>query len=41
MKSENGQEHYMQLVSNITKDVSSDDKGTQKIISSIAKEVTI
>jgi len=41
MTSENGQEDYMQLVSNITKDVSSDDKGTQKIISSIAKEVYI
>ncbi len=41
MTSENGQEDYMQLVSNITKDVSSDDKGTQKIISSIAKEVSI
>ena len=36
-----GQEEYMQLVSNITKEVSSDDKGNNKIIGSIAKEVAI
>ena len=41
MDSTNGQESYMQLVSNITKDVSNDDKGQQKILSSIAKETSI
>lgn len=41
MHSENGKENYMQLVSNITKDVSTDDKGRQKILSSIAKETSI
>jgi acetyl-CoA carboxylase alpha subunit len=41
MNSKNGQEDYMQLVSNITKEVLTDDKGTNKIIGLIAKEVSI
>ena len=41
MESSAGQNDYVQLVSNITKDVSEDDKGTNKIINSIAKEVAI
>lgn len=41
MESQSGQNDYVQLVSNITKDVIEDDKGTNKIISSIAKEVAI
>jgi hypothetical protein len=41
MNSSVGQEEYMQLVSNITKEVSDDDKGNNKIIGSIAKEVSI
>jgi len=41
LNSKNGQEDYMQLVSNITKEVMNDDKGTNKIIGSIAKEVSL
>ena len=41
LNSQNGQEDYMQLVSNITKEVLKDDKGTNKIIGLIAKEVSI
>jgi len=41
LNSKNGQEDYMQLVSNITKEVLKDDKGTNKIIGSIAKEVSL
>ena len=41
LNSQNGQEDYMQLVSNITKEVLKDDKGTNKIIGLIAKEVSL